>query len=203
MREVGIILLAAGESSRLGQPKQLLPFQGRSLILRAATTALASMCRPVVVVLGANSDRIRSELNHLPVTLVHNPNWQLGLGSSIKAGLEAMSKIGASNATKTDGVLLMVSDQPFITSDFLNKLVQSFSIHGGIVASSYTHTLGVPAIFGKEFHQELLSLSPAQGAKCLIEKNAQRVHTVNCPEAGIDIDTSEDYERLLREFNTP
>jgi molybdenum cofactor cytidylyltransferase len=198
MRRVGIIILAAGSSSRLGRPKQLLEFQGHSLIRRAAETALASVCRPVIVVLGAYAESVQAQMKNIPVTLIHNPHWELGMGSSIKAGLEAMTVCETTHNLQIDAALLMLTDQPFISSGVLNELAESYSRHGGIVAAAYNNTLGVPAVFGKDFNQELISLPPTHGAKCLIERHPEKVHAVDFPEGAIDIDTADDYEQLVK-----
>src|SRR5580692_2476743 len=108
---VALILLAAGPSTRLGQPKQLLPFRGRSLLRHAAETALASSCRPVVVVLGASAERMKSELTDLPVMIAVNSGWESGMGSSIRAGLEALTN-GKNADAGVGAVVIMVCDQP-------------------------------------------------------------------------------------------
>lgn len=196
MRRIGIIILAAGASNRLGRPKQLLSFQGHSLILRAARTALASICQPVIVVMGAQAEQIKHEIFHLPVRLAHNPNWALGMGSSIQTGLGAMAEMETEQDVQIDATVLMVTDQPFITPAVLNHLAYSFWVKGGIVASAYNNTLGVPAVFGKEFTTDLLSLPPDEGAKSLFDRYPDRVNTIDFPEGAIDIDTLEDYELL-------
>jgi molybdenum cofactor cytidylyltransferase len=197
MRQVGIIILAAGGSTRLGRPKQLLAFQGRSLIRRVTLTALASICRPVVVVLGAYAGSIKVELLDLPVTLVCNSEWEAGIGSSIKLGLKAMATMESATALQTEAALFMLGDQPFITPAFLNELAGAFSVSGGIVASAYHNTVGVPAVFGANFHGELVSLPRGQGAKCIMTRHPEKVHAIDFPEGVIDIDTQEDYELLL------
>src|SRR5947199_10804400 len=93
MSHVGLLLLAAGGSARMGAAKQLLRCEGQTLLRRAAETALASVCRPVIVVLGARCDALRPELHGLPVEITENPDWALGMGSSISAGVQAMTRI--------------------------------------------------------------------------------------------------------------
>ncbi len=198
MRSAGIIILAAGVSSRLGRPKQLLEFQGASLILRAVRTALESQCGPVSVVLGAHGQRIERELAGLPITIVRNVDWGAGIGTSIRAGAQRLM----SSTNPPDTILLMLSDQPFVTSDFLRELARACEERGGIAAAAYAGTLGVPAGFDKRYHAELAALSASQGAKRIIERHREFVHALEFPGAATDIDTAADYENLLQEAQT-
>jgi molybdenum cofactor cytidylyltransferase len=203
MQRVGLIILAAEASFRLGQPKQLLPFQGETLISRATHTALASNCHPVIVVLGAYTELIKPEIFRLPVALAYNPKWDMGIGTSIKAGLDTMAAIETAGGARLDGVLLMPGDQPLIGATLLNDLVDAFSAHGGIVASAYNNTLGVPAIFAREFSRDLRSLSPAQRLNSIFDRHRARVSVVDFPEGAIDIDTVEDYDEVTQRLVHP
>ncbi|MDB6068378.1 MAG: 4-diphosphocytidyl-2C-methyl-D-erythritol synthase [Pedosphaera sp.] len=190
------MILAAGGSTRLGRPKQLLPFRGRSLLRHAAETALESVCRPVVVVLGAKAERLEAELNGLAVKVVNNPEWVSGMGSSIWAGLEAMGLAG-DGEVDTNGVVIMLCDQPLISARRLDELVAAQSVCAkGIVAAEYGGTTGVPALFSRKYNGELAGLGAAEGAKRIILEHADDVERVYCPEGAIDIDTEADYERL-------
>ena len=195
---VGVIILAAGGSSRFGRPKQLLPYQGNTLIRRATETCLASLCYPVIVVLGACSGEIAIELDDLPVILVENSKWQTGLSSSIKSGLAELAAWENGNSYRTDATLLMLSDQPFLTAAHLDEMVRRFSLRGGIIASAYNGTIGVPAIFSIHFRPELAPLPAGQGAKVLIERYPEKVHTLDFPDGIFDVDTQEDYEKIIR-----
>lgn len=190
---VAAIILAAGGSSRLGRPKQLLPYKGSTLLRHAVETALASRCRPVVVVLGANAPESRAAIEDLPATLVLNENWQAGMGSSIATGIAALAGEARGAA---DAVLVMLCDQPNLTSAHLDRLTDSFLAGAEIVASEYAGTLGVPALFSRPYFFELAALDPTQGAKPLLVKHASSVVAVPFPAGEIDIDTPEDYERL-------
>ena len=191
---VGVIVLAAGGSSRLGTPKQLLEFRGRSLLRHAAETALESRCGPVVVVLGAQADTLRRELDGLDVAIVENRNWREGMGSSIRAG------VGQVTSARTDvtAILLTLCDQPLVTADVLKGLVAR---HAGtdapIVACSYGDTLGVPALFDAALADELARIAPEHGAKDLIASYGSRVASIHVPAAVVDVDTPGDYARLL------
>ena len=142
MPDVVAVLLAAGASRRLGQPKQLLAYRGRPLIQHAAATLLASRCRPVLVVLGAEADRAGAALADLPVELVHNPRWADGVGTSIAAGIAAASARGAG------GAVLSLVDQALVTGATIDRLLAARDATGrSIVAARYADTVGVPAYF--------------------------------------------------------
>ena len=184
---VGLIILAAGGSTRLAAPKQLLPVGGRSFLRHAADTALASVCRPVVVVLGAKAEELQTELAGLDVTIVNNTQWQRGLGSSIRAGMAAIE------AASCEAVAIMLCDQPLVSAQLLNRLVET---KAGVAAAEYGGTVGVPALFTAEFFAELTALPGDTGAKGLLLRHAARIARVPFPEAALDIDTPEDYQRF-------
>jgi molybdenum cofactor cytidylyltransferase len=123
-KNVGIIVLAAGASSRMKQPKQLLEFEGKTLLRRAALTAIESVCNPVIVVLGANFEDTKKEIEDLPVEICFNENWQTGLSSSIKKGLEKLSETNS----EISAAVLMLCDQPLIEVTAINKIFR----HGKI-----------------------------------------------------------------------
>ncbi len=188
-----LIILAAGASTRLGRPKQLLPFRGRSLLRHAAETALASVCRPVVVVLGAGAEQLRSELSGLPVTVTLNPAWAEGMASSIRAGLGTVT----SEAHEPDSVVIMLCDQPLITAATLDQLVKVHRTENrGIVACEYVETLGVPALFSRKYFPELAGLAGDQGARKIIVKHNNNLSRIPAPEAAFDVDRLEQAARL-------
>jgi molybdenum cofactor cytidylyltransferase len=191
---VGLIVLAAGGSSRLGHPKQLLPYRGRTLLRHAAETALLSVCRPVVVVLGAQPDRLRPELSGLDVRVVDNPGWEAGMGSSIRAGLAALETASPDGA----GLVLMLCDQPLVSAAALDALVQAHADTGSpFVASAYADTRGVPAFFSRALFPELRALPDAQGAKPLLARHAAETVALPLPMGVWDVDTEADYNRLF------
>ena len=186
--KVGVIVLAAGGSSRMGSPKQLLRYGGQTLIRRAAQTAVESSCDLVTVVIGNDAPQMRRELEDLPVSVVENQNWQTGMSSSIRAGLDDL------RGHDLDGVLIMLCDQPFVTAGILNDLITTHSKTGKpIVASRYDTIQGVPAFFSRELFKELTLLSADEGARRIIAKHPELVATINFPEGAIDIDTPHDY----------
>ena len=186
-----IVVLAAGESSRMGQPKQLLVHEGRTLVRRAVDTALGAEGGPVVVVLGAHETAIRAELAGLPVRLVLNPAWSEGMASSIRTGIEAVQGAAA--------VVFMLCDQPLLTSSNLQALVLRHRETGSrIVASEYGGGLGVPALFDRSLFDELLALQGAQGAKKVIEAHRDEACGIAFEAGIVDVDTPEDYARLVK-----
>ncbi|WP_017721223.1 nucleotidyltransferase family protein [Kamptonema formosum] len=190
---VGLVLLAAGASTRMGTPKQLLLYQGRSLLRHSAEVAVASKCRPVAVVLGASAGLLRNEVRHLSVRVVENEQWAEGISSSIRRGIEALN----AGPTELEAVVIMLCDQPFVSAESINKLVDTYSLSGQpIVASEYAGTLGVPALFSRRLFSELASLSGDRGAKDIIRNYSQYVACIPFSEGATDIDTLEDFERL-------
>ncbi len=145
---IATIILAAGSSSRLGEPKQLLTNNGKTLVRQITETALSLQTGPVIVVLGANQARIQAELADLPIQLVHNPDWQEGMASSLKAGLNGLP------ATSIDAFLVLLTDQPFVTPTLLQELIDTRQkTNRGIVACQYGEAdfLGVPALFASRY----------------------------------------------------
>ncbi len=190
---IGLVLLAAGGSSRLGTPKQLLVFQGRTLLRRAAEEAVASGCHPVVIVLGAYADRLTREIVDLPVLVAQNAAWRTGMGSSIRTGIEALTEAGHA----LDGVVIAVCDQPFCDAAMIRRLLEGHA-HGEqrIVAASYAGVYGVPALFDATLVPELLALHGHEGARRVIESYRDGILSVTFDAGAVDIDTPEDLTRL-------
>lgn len=190
---VGVIILAAGASTRMGAPKQLLPYQASNLLCHTVEVALATY-QPIVVVLGAYAERMQIEVSHFPVQVVENSQWSEGMGSSIRVGIQALSPW----LEELEAVVIVLCDQPFVSAQIINQLVETYQITGqAIVASEYAGTLGVPALFSCSLFSELMCLSGNHGAKQLIKKYCEQVSSVTFPQGAIDIDTPKDYEQLL------
>jgi molybdenum cofactor cytidylyltransferase len=193
MPEFGVVILAAGSSSRMGSPKQLLDYGGKPLLRHAVDVALASMCRNVMVVLGARANELRPALEGLPVNILENPRWEEGMGTSIRTGVEKAQADGL------DGVILALADQPLVTPEILDRLVRTHIETGQpIIAAQYAGTVGVPVFFSREFFPNLLALKPGQGCKGVILAHAGNAIHLDCPEAEMDIDTPQDYDRVQR-----
>lgn len=194
-KSIGIILLAAGASRRMNEPKQLLEFEGVTLLRRAVETALESVCDRTIVVLGANFEKTGAAIDDLPVEIVYNEEWERGISSSIKAGIESLKENDSFPAA-----LIMLADQPFITADHLNELAENFRAAPrdvSIIAAEYDDTIGVPAIFSVVVFDDLLKLSGDEGAKKVINKHRPSVVTIDLPEAAFDIDTEHDFLNYL------
>ena len=195
LMSVAAVVLAAGGSTRFGKPKQFALFQGEALIKRIVAAAIEAGCAPVVVVTGEDSAQITSELTQFAVTIAMNPDWQRGLGSSILVGIQHAMNL----APDLDAVILLASDQPFVTAAVLTQLIQ-FRLATGkpIVASAYAGTLGVPALFDRSCFPDLLRLKGDSGAKGIILARPQDVASFDFPAGEIDIDTAADYEKLYQ-----
>jgi molybdenum cofactor cytidylyltransferase len=193
MRLPGIVILAAGSSTRLGQPKQLLEFQGTTLIQRMAQIAVNAVKKPVVIMLGANYSLIHARLTHLPVHIVYNPDWSQGMTSSLRNGLLALLNF----SPDTEGVIFAVCDQPYITPDlFLEMISVGGQSQKPIVACLYNNILGTPVLFKKEYFDVLLALKDNEGARKIIQSHPEAVEAVPFPLGIFDIDTMQDYNAL-------
>jgi len=189
---VAAVVLAAGGSSRMGRPKQLLPFDGKSLSRRTVEAALGAGCDPVIVVLGASAELMRQELAGLAATVVVNVEWERGVGTSVQTG---MGEVGNAEA-----VLFLVCDQPLVDAEHLQRLVRVWRESGlPMAASAYAETVGVPALFDASCFDELRRLPPNAGAKKLLLDERDRVATVPFPAGVLDLDTPEDVARLYIE----
>lgn len=189
-----VLLLAAGSSSRMGKSKQLLDIAGVPLLRHAANVAHAAGSGQTVVVLGASEPAHRATLEGMAVDIVTNHFWKSGMGSSIKTGLQHIIK----EYPETQAVLMMVCDQPILRPAHLQALISAYRASDKkIVASAYDGTLGVPAIFGRSFFSNLLMLQDDEGAKKIILQFPEQTMAIDLPEAAIDLDTLEDYERYI------
>jgi molybdenum cofactor cytidylyltransferase len=189
----GIVILAAGASSRLGQPKQLLQYQGRSLIQRIAQIAVQVVEERVVVVLGAYAGLIYPQIDPLPVIIRYNSNWEEGIASSIRKGLLAALEF----SPQPEAVLFAVCDQPHISQALIQNMITSWERSGkSIIACAYGGTLGSPVLFSKLHYDELLQLKYDEGAKKLIQLHPEAVEPIFFPMGNVDIDTIRDYTSL-------
>lgn len=204
MRNVGAVVLAAGGSSRLGRPKQLLMFRGETLVRRAVRAAAEAGCDPVIVVVGGIKDAIQSEVDirdsrissssapgkTTQAMVVENAEWRNGVGTSIRRGVEHLPGF-------VDAAVLLTCDQPFVDAGVIRRLISTQEKTGKpIVASAYANTLGVPAIFDRSCFAALLTLRDDSGAKTLMTTRPNDVAAVGFEQGAIDIDTPEDFERL-------
>ncbi|MEO7214898.1 nucleotidyltransferase family protein [Mucilaginibacter sp.] len=187
----GIIILAAGKSERLGQPKQNLIFRGKTLLQRAIDTALDSACSPIIVILGANEDQISIQPNE-KVTILQNPEWSEGMASSISLAIQEMIK------QEADSTIVMLCDQPFVNAELLKVMAEKQKETGKpIIACAYNGATGVPVLFGSALFPELLLLQGQEGAKKILQNHPGDIARIPFENGGIDIDTMDDYEGLV------
>lgn len=194
---VALLLLAAGGSTRMGRPKQLLDYHGRPMLRHSVEQALGSRCHPIIVVLGSDAEACAAVLHGLPplVSTAINEEWMQGMGSSIRVGLAAMQE----RAPEARAVVIALSDQPLITPAFLDRLVRvHIEQDASMVAASYDDQPGVPALFARSLFPRLAALDVHAGAKALLQGAGSELVTIPAPQAAIDVDTPEDYARLLR-----
>lgn len=189
---ITIAILAAGSSSRLGHPKQLIPWQGEPMLRLMIHRAQQTTSDNIVVVLGAHAELIIPTLAGESVHVIINPQWTTGIGSSIRQAINFIRQ----HLKHTQAVILMVCDQPFVSSFHLQQLIDCYLKHGaGIVASAYAGTAGVPALFDKTLFDKLLHLPPDEGAGKII-RSTTGLLTVPFPEGQYDIDTAADLNEL-------
>jgi molybdenum cofactor cytidylyltransferase len=189
------IVLAAGASTRLGQPKQLLRADGESLLHRTVRIATDAGCSPIFVVLGFEAASMQQELGGLETKIVINPDWQSGMGSSLRCGVNALMK----EIPLPSKALLLLCDQAKLCAEILFKLMR-MSVEAGslITASNYAGRLGVPAIFAKQLYPDLLKVEGDQGARSIIRQYLNQTTVVDFPDGAIDIDTLQDLVYLKR-----
>jgi molybdenum cofactor cytidylyltransferase len=189
----GTILLAAGNSSRLGRPKQLLTYKSKSFLKHMVSVIREAKPDAVVVVSGANSSAIIHELDSENIVIVYNGDWAEGIASSIRTGIRSLQK----NYPNCDGALIMVVDQPYITSSLLADLINIQKESGKpMAACNYDNITGTPALFHQSLFPELLNLSGDKGAGKILQQRPGEVATIHFPMGRFDIDTEEDYKAL-------
>jgi molybdenum cofactor cytidylyltransferase len=194
IENTGLIILAAGNSSRMGEPKQLLPFEGKTFLQCTIDAALGSKATSKVVVLGADKDEIKKSFRADSIPVIHNTEWEKGMASTMQKGLQYLTKF-----KKLDQVILVLCDQPFVHSGILDSLIEIQKSTGkGIVACKYADTLGVPALFTQQYFAEMMGLKSSEGAKKVIYNHLEDVAEVDFPKGAVDIDTYEEYEELMR-----
>ncbi|MDY8136356.1 nucleotidyltransferase family protein [Aquimarina sp. 2201CG5-10] len=194
--KIAILILAAGSSSRMKRPKQLLPWNHSTMIANAIEQALGVTGNEAVyLVLGAYFDAIFEEVNQYPITILKNEDWHSGMGSSISNGVKAIYEYDSGY----EGVLIMLADQPLIRTDDLNDLIKkSENYPTNIIVSDFGDVIGVPAIFPNQYFNDLFKLKEDYGARYLIRNHKDQVKTVKLLNKGQDVDTIEEYQALLK-----
>lgn len=194
---IAAVLLAAGPSSRLGQPKQSVKIDGESLVRRAALQLLKLNPVSLTVVTGSGGGAVKEDLRDLQLKIAHNGNWKQGIGGSIACGARNVTE-------KVDGLLISLCDQWKVDESDLNRLISVWSVDISVVISASwndkeSFIYGPPAIFPRKYIRELENLTGNQGAKALIAQNRDEVKFVAMENAACDMDTPADLEQLLRQ----
>jgi molybdenum cofactor cytidylyltransferase len=193
MSAIAAIILAAGGSTRMRRPKQLCEFHGVSFLRHTAALALAVECAPIITVLQSCQSPIAAELRDLPLSIVENPDWQNGIGTSLRCGIRALlpSSIPLSH------LLIMLCDQPLVTEDHLRALMSAAITTRKQICVSYDGSVETPpVVIAAELFPRLLQMADDRGAKSIWANHPEWVHHVHNKRAAVDIDTPQDYETL-------
>ena len=200
---ISAVILAAGESRRMGkQNKLLLPIGGEALLVKLVASVCASDVGQVLVVIGHEAEKIRRELNELPLDFVYNPNFREGMTTSIKYGVKVVSH-------ECDGLLICLGDMPFINTSEINKLIHAYVKNrikgeGLIVVPVFKRQRGNPVLFSIEFRNDILEHKKESGCKEVIMKNSDSVMEIEMDDEKmlLDVDTMEDYQSVSDLFVT-
>jgi molybdenum cofactor cytidylyltransferase len=193
---ISLILLAAGESSRLGTPKQLLMYKGKNL-LQHTIDLTQTVGLDTVAVLGAYSEQILTQIGTLDLKVVENTDWREGLASSVRCGLEHVLSLNPD----AEAVILLLCDQPLLTAETIRQLLEKYHESGlPIIHCNYGDTTGPPTLFHKSLFHYLMQLKGHEGAKKVVNTFPDKVALVEFPDGKWDIDTAEDYEQIIQNF---
>lgn len=194
--KLATVILAAGESKRMQGIKQLLPWKKGTLLDHAISQSLESVADSVFVVLGAHQSIILEATDTASVTVVLNPDWHMGMGTSIAAAFNYFEE----KKIEFDAVLIRLVDQPLLDVKFYNNLINNYIDKNKIIVSSYEKGFGVPAVFDKRYFAKLSDLGSDTGAKELIKANTQDLFIVNSKGATLDMDTYEVYSSYFDRY---
>ncbi len=193
------LVLAAGESRRMGQPKLLLPVGTSSVIERVVDACLGSAADRVVVVLGASADQVQARIGPRPVAFALNPEYREGLGASIRHGLGAAG-------SDAEAVLVVLGDQPLISAGLIDRVIAAYRDSGrGIVYPTVRGRRGHPVLLDARYRTAMLALRGDAGCRAIVEAHAEDACPVPVDDEAplADVDTRADYERLRGAFETP
>lgn len=196
---VGVIL-SAGESSRMGRPKALLPIDGVRFIERIVSALRATRIGEIVVILGHNAEEMRQKISDLPVSIVVNPNYKQGQLSSLIAAIRSLQS--SKNSQNVDGILVHLVDHPYINADLVNLMIDRFyEAKKLIVVPRYRGRRGHPVIFSNQLFAELLAAPFDQGAKTVVRAHHDQTLEIDTEDEGVtvDIDTPEEYQLHVKE----
>lgn len=193
--KVQLAILAAGRSSRLGRPKQLIEWDEQTLLYRVTQTALR--VRPsetsVFIITGAYAEQVAATVADLPVTLLYNADWSEGMAASVRVATTYAIE------QQADALLFLLTDQPHLTTSVLEEILHLYAGKAdSIVVSDYGSDWGVPMLFGSDHFSELLTLEGDRGAKPLAKHYVTHLKKVVFPLGSVDIDTEEDWKRFAK-----
>jgi len=200
---ISAVILAAGESKRMGkQNKLLLPVAGEALLVKLIKSVCDSDVGQVIVVIGHEAEKIRRKLNNFPLSFVYNPNFSEGMTTSIKSGVKEVSP-------DCDGYMICLADMPFINTSEINKLIHAYAQNRIkekrlIVIPVYQGHRGNPVLFSTEFREDILEHKIEYGCKGVIMNNFESVKEIEMDDDSmlLDVDTLEDYQRATEAFVT-
>ena len=191
--KTGVLILAAGNSSRLGKPKQLLTYKGKGLLQITLDAAKHSKADKVAVVLGAHHQMIQEKLVTGQVELLINDQWEKGMSTSLQMGIAYFTEV-----FPVDRIVVLLCDQPFVDAELIKELLSTqTNTEQGIVCSRYGNAFGVPAVFTKNYFPKIMDLKGQEGAKKIIMGHIHDLEYVEFPKGNIDIDTEQDYLKLV------
>jgi molybdenum cofactor cytidylyltransferase len=193
------VILSAGESSRMGRPKALLPIDGVRFIEKIVTALKATRVGRIVVVLGHNAAELRQKITDLPVDLVINPDYKRGQLTSLLAAIHSIE--ADKDAERVDGILVHLVDHPYISADLVDLMIERFyETKKLIVVPRYQNRRGHPVIFSRALFRELLAAPLDQGAKAVVHAHRNDTLEIDTNDEGaiIDIDTPEEYRHHVK-----
>lgn len=194
---IAILILAAGTSTRMGTPKQLLPWKHTNLLGNAINSAVEVSPEHVFVVLGANAEKIKAALDTANLVCIDNPDYKSGQGSSLACGIDRIMQ----NDHPYRAALILLCDQPLLDSVYLDSMIAAFDDgNKGIVATSYGDRAGVPAIFDQKYFSKLATLDNDNGAKAIIKKHVNDLLVLDAGEKVMDVDTVTEYKHLIKKL---
>jgi molybdenum cofactor cytidylyltransferase len=203
------IILAAGSSSRMtgGRHKLLLPLDDRPVLAHVIDATLASQAHPTIVVLGHQSDQVRSQIKHYTIhhdiTLIENTHYLQGMSTSLRIGIQTLLTNGYRNGSlsyEIDSALIVLGDQPLITPQVIDTLITAYRTAGTpIVAPLYKGKRGSPVLFDKSLFAELIEVTGDEGGRTVLERHHQEVELIEIGDAlaNYDVDTWEAYEHVV------
>ena len=191
--KIEVLIMAAGASRRLGQPKQLVEYKGQTLIRRIVQETIAAEIGNITVITGFNHDEVEKEIHDLKVNVFYNEEWEEGLGASIRNGLKKV----LNQKPDTNAILMAMVDQPFVTTSHLKKLVKAYdSSRPMIIASAYSSTFGVPVLIDSYYFEMMEELKGDEGGKKIFVNYLKNIVEIPFIEGAVDIDEKKDLESL-------